>query len=462
MTKILVALFVFSASWAASPPDTPQRYFADGFLDTLQHRTFRYFWEAVDPATGLTPDRYPTLTFSSTAAIGFALTSYGIGAERKYVSRTDAAERVLTTLRYLYTRPQGDSPSGTAGYRGLYYHFLNLKDGTRFNTEIELSTIDTALLMAGVLFCQSYFDGNDHTEKNVRAYADSMYRRIEWQWLYARPPLMSMGWYPERGIHQSDWHGYDESMILYILALGSPTSPIPSESWKGFTSTSKWLEFYGFEFVSFGPLFGHQYSHCWIDFRGIRDEYMREKKIDYFENSRRATYSQYEYGKDNPMKWNGYSATLWGVTACDGPGDRKIKFNGEWRQFRSYAGRGVSADWKLDDGTIAPTAAGGSVAFAPEICVPALKALRDEYPKLWTRYGFLDAFNLSFITPETPYGWYDHDHLGIDQGPIVIMIENLRNGLVWETMKKNPYIVNGLRRAGFTGGWLEMPVNNRK
>lgn len=456
MKKIFIFLFVLSVSRAiSSPTDSTRQYFADGFLDTLQYRTFQYFWETVDPSTGLTPDRYPTLTFSSTAAIGFALTSYGIGVERKYVSRTDAAERVLTTLRYLYTRPQGNAPMGTAGYRGFFYHFLNLKDGTRFNTEIELSTIDTALLIAGVLFCQSYFDNDSQKEKAIRAYADSLYLRIDWKWLQARPPRMSMGWYPEKGIHTSDWHGYDESMILYVLALGSPTSPIPAESWKGFTSTSKWMKYYGYEFVSFGPLFGHQYSHSWIDFRGIRDEYMKEKKIDYFENSRRATYSQYEYGKENPLKWNGYSSTLWGMTACDGPGDRKLKFNGEIRQFRSYAARGVSADWKFDDGTVAPTAAGGSIAFAPEICIPTLKAMRDNYPKIWTKYGFLDAFNLSFITPETPNGWYDHDYLGIDQGPIVIMIENFRSGLVWETMKKNKYIVEGLHRAGFAGGWLE-------
>ncbi|MFA5833627.1 MAG: glucoamylase family protein [Bacteroidota bacterium] len=456
MKKLFCVVFVFSLShFAFSQNSANKKYFEDGFLDTLQHRTFNYFWECVDPKTGLTPDRYPSLTFSSTAAIGFALTSYGIGAERKYISREAAADRVLTTIRYLYYLPQGDAMMGTAGYRGFYYHFLDLKKGTRFNKDIELSTVDTAWLLAGILFCQSYFNNEKETEQAIRAYADSMYHRIDWQWLYARPPLMSMGWYPEKGIHPSDWKGYDESMILYILALGSPTSPIPSEAWNGFTRTSLWMKYYGLEFISFGPLFGHQFSHSWIDFRGIKDSYMREKGIDYFENSRRATLTHQAYAKENPKKLNGYSENIWGLTACDGPADETRTIEGIRRQFFTYRARGVSADWVNDDGTIAPTAAGGSIAFAPEISLPALKAMRNSVPELWTKYGFLDAFNLTYVTDSTPNGWIDHDYIGIDQGPIVIMIENLRSELVWNVMKKNPYVVKGLQRAGFTGGWLE-------
>lgn len=454
-TLFCFILFLSFSGTALSQNNVNAKYFSDGFLDTLQHRTFNYFWECVDPKTGLTPDRYPSLTFSSTAAIGFALTSYGIGAERKYITREAAADRVLTTIRYLYNLPQGDAMMGNAGYRGFYYHFLDFKTGTRFNKDIELSTIDTALLLAGILFCQSYFDDNKNTEQAIRMYADSMYRRIDWQWLFARPPLMSMGWYPDKGIHGSDWKGYDESMILYLLALGSPTSAIPSESWKGFTRTSQWMTYYGQEFISFGPLFGHQYSHSWIDFRGIGDSYMREKGIDYFENSRRATLTHQAYAKSNPKKLNGYSEFIWGFTACDGPADETRMINGVNRYFFSYGARGVSADWVSDDGTIAPTAAGGSIAFTPEISIPALKAMRDHIPGLWTKYGYLDAFNQSYITDRTPNGWVDHDYLGIDQGPIIIMVENLRSELVWNVMKKNQYIVKGLQRAGFTGGWLE-------
>lgn len=456
MMKMTVSFFLFcSLLNASTPQDSLKRYFADGFLDTLQHRTFNYFWENVDPATGLTPDRYPTRTFSSTAAIGFALTAYGIGAEQKYVSRQAAADRVLTTLKYLYLLPQGDATMGTAGHRGFYYHFLNLETGTRYNNEIELSTIDTALLLAGVLFCQSYFDNASAVERSIRAYADSMYRRVEWKWLQPRPPLLSMGWYPGRGFHNTDWDGYNEAMILYILALGSPTHPVDERAWSGFTKKYQWMKYYGEEFVSFGPLFGHQYSHAWIDFRGIKDAYMHSKGIDYFENSRRATLTHQSYAKNNPATMNGYSEFMWGFTASDGPADEKRSVNGITRQFSSYSARGVSADWTHDDGTIAPTAAGGSIAFAPEICVPTLKSMRENVPGLFTKYGFLDAFNLTYITERTPNGWIDHDFLGIDQGPIVMMIENLRSELVWSVMKKNQYIVAGLQRAGFTGGWLD-------
>ncbi len=456
MKKLFCVIFFFSFSQFALPQNNANaKYFSDGFLDTLQHRTFNYFWECVDPKTGLTPDRYPSLTFSSTAAIGFALTTYGIGVERQYISREAAADRVLTTIRYLYNLPQGDAMMGNAGYRGFYFHFLDFKTGTRFNKDIELSTIDTAWLIAGILFCQSFFDKDTDTEKNIRSYADSVYKRVDWKWLQSRSPLISMGWYPNKGIHNSDWRGYDESMALYILALGSPTYSINENSWTGYTKSYQWLSYFGKEFVSFGPLFGHQYSHVWIDFRGIKDSYMREKGIDYFENSRRATITHQLYAKQNPKKMIGYSEYIWGFTACDGPADERRTINGIERNFFSYGARGVSADWVNDDGTIAPTAAGGSIAFAPEICVPALKAMRDQVPGLWTKYGFMDAFNLSYITDTTPNGWVDHDYLGIDQGPIVIMIENLRSELVWNVMKKNPYIKNGLKRAGFTGGWLE-------
>ncbi len=462
MMKLTVSFFLFCSLLTASTPhDSLKRYFADGFLDTLQHRTFNYFWEYVDPATGLTPDRYPTKTFSSTAAIGFALTAYGIGAEQKYVSRQAAADRVLTTLKFLYLLPQGDAQMGTAGHRGFYYHFLNLETGTRFNKEIELSTIDTALLLAGVLVCQSYFDNATATERSLRSYADSLYRRVDWKWLQPRPPLLSMGWFPGSGFHKSEWDGYNEAMILYILALGSPTHPVDEQAWNGFTGKYQWMKYYGEEFVSFGPLFGHQYSHAWIDFRGIKDAYMHSKGIDYFENSRRATLTQQSYAKNNPSTMNGYSELMWGFTACDGPADEKRSVDGIARQFSGYSARGVSADWTHDDGTIAPTAAGGSIAFAPEQCVPTLKSMSEKVSGLYTKYGFLDAFNLTYITDRTPNGWVDHDYLGIDQGPIVIMIENLRSELVWSVMKKNKYIVTGLQRAGFTGGWLQQQSHGK-
>ena len=432
------------------------------FLDTLEHRTFNWFWDLSDPNTGLTPDRWPTKSFSSIAAIGFALTAYPVGVERDYVSRADAAQRALNTLRFMYNAPQGAQPTDVTGYKGFFYHFLDMQTGYRFQ-QVELSTIDTSLLLGGALFCQSYFTGMDPVEYAVRAYADSIYRRVDWQWAVHDPLLVSMGWHPENGFIQSDWRGYDEGMIVYILALGSPTHPIDTASWTAWTDTYRWAGFYGQPQVNFAPLFGHQYSHVWIDFRGIQDAYMRGKGIDYFENSRRATLSQRSYAMDNPGQWKDYGANAWGLTAVDGPHDTTVVIDGRTREFHTYMARGVASGDIRDDGTLAPTAPGGSVPFAPEIAVPALIAEREKYGEnLFTSYGFVDSFNPTFQLPITPHhghvvagvGWFDTDYLGIDQGPIIAMIENYRSDLIWKTMRKNPYIVAGLKRAGFTGGWL--------
>jgi hypothetical protein len=435
---------------------------ADPFLDTVQTRTFQWFWDVTDPRTGLTPDRWPTRTFSSVAAIGFALSSYIVGAERGYVSRADAADRTLATLRYLYQLPQGPSATGVAGYRGFFYHFLDLDTGMRFE-RVELSTIDTTLLLAGALSCLQYFDSDTATERAIRAYADSLYLRVDWNWAIARAPVVSMGWHPESGFINADWIGYNEAMLLNVLALGSPTHPVAPDVWSRWTAGYHWATFYGQPHVNFAPLFGHQYSHIWIDFRGIQDAYMQARGIDYFENSRRATIAQREYAIANPNKWRGYGADLWGLSAVDGPKDTTIVYDGTPRTFFTYSARGAAANEVRDDGTLAPTAAGGSIPFAPEIAIPALKHMRRTFGEpLFTRYGFVDAFNPTYpfgapvqhghIVPGV--GWFDIDHLGIDQGPILLMIENYRSDLIWRLMRRNPYIRAGLLRAGFSGGWL--------
>ena len=432
------------------------------FLDTLERRTFDWFWERTDNTNGLTPDRWPTKSFSSVAAIGFALTAYPVGVERGYVTRSAAAQRTLNTLRFMYNAPQGSQPTNVTGYKGFFYHFLDMQTGYRFE-RVELSTIDTSLLLGGILFCQSYFTGTDPTESAIRAYADSIYLRVDWPWALNKPPLVSMGWHPESGFIDSDWKGYDEGMIVYVLALGSPTHPIDPAAWTEWTKTYVWMPFYGQPLVNFPPLFGHQYSHVWIDFRGIQDAYMRGKGIDYFENSRRATLTQRSYAVDNPQQWRDYGPNIWGLTAADGPHDTTVIIDGKTRRFHTYAARGVAADYKMDDGTLAPTAAGGSVPFAPEIAIPALIAMREKYgDNLFTSYGFLDSFNPTFQLAITPHhgkvvagvGWFDSDYLGIDQGPIIAMIENYRTDLIWRTMRTNKYIVAGLKKAGFTGGWL--------
>jgi hypothetical protein len=438
---------------------------ADPVLNNLERRTFRYFWYTTNKKNGMVPDRYPSPSFASIAAVGFGLTAYVAGAERGYISRAQARLRVLRTLRFLEQLPQGPEESGAAGYQGFYYHFLNMDDGLRYGTS-ELSTVDTALLLGGVLLCQSYFDRDIAAEAQIRDLADKIYLRVDFTWAQNRPPILSMDWRPETGFLRFDWRGYNEAMLLYVLALGSPTHPIEEGAWDEWVQTYKrhWGKFYGQEFLSFGSHFGHQYSHVWIDFRGIQDEFMRSKGIDYFENSRRATYAQRNYAIENPMRWRGYDSEIWGLTASDGPADTVQLFNNEERGFFTYAARGTAAVHLVDDGTIAPTAAVGSIAFAPEIVIPTIRAFRARFGEaLYQRYGFLDAVNQSFTYTDVPLrhgrivpdiGWVDTDYLGIDQGPIMAMIENYRSEIIWRTMQRNPYIRRGLERAGFTGGWL--------
>jgi hypothetical protein len=433
------------------------------FLDELEQRTFQWFWDTTNAENGLVPDRWPTRSFSSVAAVGFGLTAWGIGAERGFVTRGEAADRTLTTLRFFRGAPQGPAPSGTTGHKGFFYHFLDMQSGRRFET-VELSTIDTTLFLAGTLFAQSYFDRDDPVEAEIRQVAEEIYTRVEWDWAVVRSPKVTMGWTPEAGFGTWDWRGYDEAMILYILALGSPTHPVPTEAWETWTSTYNWRGYYGYEHVNFAPLFGHQFSHAWIDFRGIQDPYMRAKGIDYFENSRRATLAQRAYAIENPNQWDAYGENIWGLAPCDGPTDAELPFKGTKRRFFTYAARGASAVEVRDDGTIAPYAAGSSIVFTPRESIAALEEMRRRFGSIiYTKYGFLDAFNPSFRY-EVPVhhgrvdkdlGWVDGDYLGIDQGPLLIMLENHRSGLVWKTMQKNPHVVRGLKRAGFAGGWLE-------
>ena len=468
MKRIVAAALIFAACNQGQVQNAPALPPSPGItsaalLEDVQKRRFLFFWETTNPGNGLVPDRWPTPSFSSIAAVGFGLTAYGVGVERGWITREAAAERVLATLQFFLDSKQGDARSGVTGYRGFYYHFVDMKSGERFK-EVELSTIDTTLLLGGALFCQSYFDRDNPSETAIRAIAEQLYRRAEWTFFFERPPLVSMGWTPERGLIDYDYRGYNEAMILYILALGSPTHPIGKESWDAFTATYRWADHYGQQHVVFPPLFGHQYSHVWIDFRGIRDDYMRAKGIDYFENSRRATYSQRAYAIDNPMEWKGYGENVWGLTACDGPVDATITIDGKRRTFWTYRARGTAPNEGEDDGTLAPTAAVSSIAFAPEIAIPAMEAMyRNWGTHLYQQYGFLDAFNPTLtVDRNVPQGrivpgvgWFDVDYLGIDQGPIVAMIENHRSELIWKTMRKNPHIVRGLKRAGFTGGWLE-------
>ena len=437
-------------------------------LDEVERRTFRWFWDLIDKNYQV-PDRHPKRDFSSIAATGFGLTTYCIGAERGYVTRAQAADRVVKTLRALWAMPQGDAKAGVSGYKGFYYHFLDHENSLRFK-EVELSSIDTGLLMAGVLSVMSYFDKeNDPIEREIHELTEKLYKRVEWTFFLNNKNNLSMGYHPGRGFLNAEWIGYNEAMVLLVIAMGSPTHPIPADSWERWCAPYKWATYQGQAHVNFEPLFGHQYSQMYIDFRGIKDDYMSKNGIDYFENSRRATLAQRNYAIENPNKYKNYSANEWGLTACNGPRDTVVNINGTSRKFFEYGARGAASIRVVDDGTIAPTAVGGSIPFAPEVCIPALENMWNKYynTPLVTEYGFKDAYNPTYTfysnnnsNPQiTEGGWIDRDYLGIDQGPIVIQIENHRSELVWKLMKKNPYIVAGLKKAGFKGGWLDAVKN---
>ena len=454
-----------AASSAHGVLDAPQR----AFLDTLEHRTFGFFWDLSDGRNGLTPDRWPTRSFVSVSAVGFALTAYPIGVERGYITRQQASERVRNTLRFFWTAPQDSSRSGATGYHGFFYHFLDPSTGLRFG-DVELSTVDTALLLAGALFCRGYFDRDDPVETEIRRLAESLNARVDWRWAQARPPTIVLGWTPEAGFLPYDWRGYNETMLVHIMALGSPTHAVTPATWTAWTRDYKWGSFHGQEYLGFAPLFGHQYSLVWLDLRGVQDDFMRGKGIDYFENSRRATLAQRSYAIANPEGFAGYGERLWGLSACDGPLNGTVMLAGRERELHTYEARGACFTRVSDDGTVTPTAAGGSIAFAPEVVLPVLMAMRaDHGSALFSTYGFLDALNPSLVRDTTVqhghvvpgHGWYDGDYLGIDQGPILAMAENLRSELVWRTMRRDPTLVRGLRAAGFRGGWLDSSTVGR-
>jgi hypothetical protein len=444
---------------SAAPKENPK--FS---LEEVEHRTFRWFWDLID-ANYQVPDRHPQRNFTSIAATGFGLTAYCIGAERGYVTRAQAAERTVKTLRALWAMPQGDGKTGVSGYKGFYYHFLDHEKSLRFQ-EIELSSIDTGLLMAGILSVMSYFDKeNDPIEREIYELTEKLYRRVDWTYFLTKQNNLSMGYSPERGFLTAEWVGYNEAMVLLIMAIGSPTHAIPADAWERWCKPYEWTTFKGQEHVNFDPLFGHQYSQMYVDFKGIQDPYMAAKGIDYFENSRRATLANRAYCIENPQKFKNYSANEWGLTACDGPNDTLVKRDGKDFQFLPYRARGAASMQIIDDGTIAPTAVAGSIPFAPEVCIPALENMWNKYynTPLITEYGFKDAYNPTYTfysrdnsNPNySETGWIDRDYLGIDQGPIIIQIENHRSAFVWQLMRKNPYIVAGLKKAGFKGGWLD-------
>jgi hypothetical protein len=420
-------------------------------LARLQRKTFQYFWTEVKPTNGLIVDSTKEGWPASIAAIGMALAIYPIGVERGFITRKEAVARTLTTLRFFWQSPQGTAADAT-GYRGFYYHFLDMQTGKRV-WNCELSTVDTTFLLAGALTAALYFDHDSENEQEIRSLADALYRRADWQWAQNGGATVTMGWKPESGFLPFRWEGYDEALLLYILGLGSPTHPLPAESYKVWASTYEWKEIYGIGLLHAGPLFTHQLSHMWIDFRGLQDDFMREHGSDYFENTRRATQVQQQYAIHNPFEFAGYGEYCWGLTASEGPGPARHLVNGVEHVFFDYVARGVAAG--PDDGTVAPWAVVASLPFAPEIVIPTLQHFNKIEVGVAHPYGLEATFNPTFPTEhEKQCGWLSPWHYGINEGPIVLMIENHRTAFLWDLMKKCPYIVSGLHKAGFTGGWL--------
>ncbi|OEZ63043.1 glucoamylase family protein [Duganella sp. HH105] len=421
-------------------------------LTAMQKDSFEYFIHEINPANGLIRDKTEPGWPASIAAVGMALTAYTIGVERGCMPRSEAVLRTLATLRFFANSEQSDAP-GATGYKGFYYHFLDMESGARA-WQCELSSIDTALLIAGMLTAAEYFSDESAGEHEIRELAHMLYRRVDWQWMRRRKALLCHGWKPETGFLRWHWEGYDEALILYVLALGSPTFPIGRESYDAWASTYEWKTVHGIDYLYAGPLFIHQMSHIWLDLRGIRDDFMRQHDLDYFENSRRAVYVQQRYAIENPLGFPDYGALCWGITASDGPGPTTRKIGGVQRKFYDYVGRG--APYGPDDGTVAPWAVAASLPFAPELVLPSIAYFQDLQLCEANPYGFKASFSTIFHQCESGCRrWVSPYHFGINEGPTVIMVENHLNDFPWSLLRRNTYLRNGLQNAGFSGGWLE-------
>jgi hypothetical protein len=423
-------------------------------MQRLQSKAFAYFRYETNLENGLVSDKTAPDWPCSIAATGLGLSAYPVAVERGLMSHKTALTRTLKTLRFFCDSPQGKAPDAT-GYRGFYYHFLDMQTGRRA-WRCELSTVDSALLFAGMLTAAAYFNADTPAQREVRELAQFLYERADWRWAQAADGTISHGWYPEHGFIPYRWQGYDEGLMLYMLALGSPSHAVPPAAYTAWSSTYEWKHCYDLDYLYCGPLFTHQLSQIWLDLRGIQDAYMRDKDIDYFENSRRATLIQQRYAIDNPLGFKGYGSNCWGITASDGPGPSTLTVDGVQRHFLDYAGRG--APYGVDDRTIAPWAVAASLPIAPDVVLPTLHhfmhtlQLHDDHP-----YGFKASFNQTCKGEKDASltGWVSPYFFGLNLAPILLMVENQRSGMLWELLRSSRPVVEGLRQAGFSGGWLD-------
>lgn len=422
-------------------------------LDALQRAAFAYFPEQLNRDNGLVADTSRDNAPISIAVVGFALSTYPVAVERGWMSRDEAVQFSLAALRFFHDSDQSGGAEAT-GYKGFYYHFLDPKTGQRV-WRSELSMIDTALLIVGALTAAMYFDAATSDEIELRTIADLLYRRINWRWAQNGNTTIMQGWKPESGFLHYGWEGYSEAIILYALAMGSPTFPVHADCYRGWTSTYQWEVLYGQAFLYAGPLFVHHFSHAWVDLRGIQDPFMRAKKSDYFENSRRAVEIQREYARINPLGHTGFCNECWGLSAGDGPTDELLHVEAEPRRLFGYAARGVP--FGPDDGTLSPPAVLASLPFAPNTVLHDMRVMLQRFPGIVSNGRLVSGFNPGLQTAGRQ-PWVSEGHFGLDQGIVTLMIENHRSELVWRLMRKCPYLVTGLRTAGFRGGWLDHAV----
>jgi len=402
-----------SCGGGSSAPPPPPPVSDDEFMDQIQRAIFQFFWEQASPATGQVKDRAlaagnDTRTISSIAATGFGLTALCIGHKRGYGDTAQIKARVTTTLDFLLNK--------LTHVHGFFYHFIDMNSGARaFNSEV--SSIDTSILLCGVLTCRQYFQ-----DAQIQSLATQIYNRVDWPWMLNGGAAFSMGWTPENGFISSRWDTYCELMMIYLLAIGSPTNPVPASAWDAFTRPS--FTFQGITYITNlnAPLFIHQFSHAWFDFRNKSDKY-----TNYFDNSAKATQAHKLFCLSLQGQWKDYQSNLWGISASD--------------SANGYVAWGGPPSMGPIDGSIVPCAAAGSIPFVPGDCLTVLRNIRSQYPRTWQRYGFVDAFNpLS--------GWYDPDVIGIDVGITMLMAENQRSKFVWNTFMTNPEAQSAFQTVG--------------
>jgi len=386
----------------------------DKFLDDLERANYLYFWEQTNPQTGLVKDRCNVRGkdrggVGSIAATGFGLTALCIAEKRGYLSHAQARDRVLATLRFLWKK--------LPDHRGFFYHFADVSSGER-QWDSEVSSVDTAILLCGVLTCHRFFH---HEEISDLSYM--IFNRVDWSWLSEDTAVLSHGWMPEVGFLPYRWDGYSELMMLYLLGMGSYSHPLPAEAWNAWKRTT--FEYDGLRYIgAFAPLFVHQYSQAWFDFRGKRDRY-----ADYFRNSVTATDVHKRFCLELAQQFPDYCEDLWGITASDSE--------------HGYVAWGGPPAVGPIDGTVVPSAAAGSLPFLPQDCLQVLRKTKSRFgDRVWCRYGFVNAFN-------PLKKWFDTDVIGIDTGITMVMAENARSGFVWDIFMKNPEARRGMERAGF-------------